>query len=144
MGLGVRMYLPWKHRQRCGGHVGLSFSWEHTHHRQGKLLQSHAPVPELAQLAQARAVPEGFALRRTCTPATRGLAHLSGSYLVLVDSRAGAQQQEGERGALQLFTHLPQEVAEGATCSTGGGPSAQGPLPTCPQPSSPRTHLSAS
>lgn len=37
------------------------------------------------------------------------------SHLVLIDSRAGAQQQQGEGGALELFTHLPKEVTERST-----------------------------
>lgn len=37
------------------------------------------------------------------------------SHLVLIDSRAGAQQEQGEGGALELFTHLPKEVTERST-----------------------------
>ncbi|KAL2298379.1 hypothetical protein Nmel_015373 [Mimus melanotis] len=37
------------------------------------------------------------------------------SHLVLIDSRAGAQQEQGEGGALELFTHLPKEVTERPT-----------------------------
>lgn len=37
------------------------------------------------------------------------------SYLVLIDSRTGAQQEQGEGGALELFAHLPKEVTERST-----------------------------
>lgn len=37
------------------------------------------------------------------------------SHLVLIDSRAGAQQEQGEGGALELFAHLPKEVTERST-----------------------------
>ena len=41
------------------------------------------------------------------------------AYLVAIGCGAGAGQQQGERRALQLLAHLPQEVSEGATWRGG-------------------------
>lgn len=56
--------------------------------------------------------------RRGLSLARRGaggpLPSPSSRYLVAVGCGAGAGEQQGEDGALQLLTHLPQEVPEGA------------------------------
>jgi hypothetical protein len=58
-------------------------------------------------------------MRCEIKPLSPSLNVLPGPHLVLVDSRAGAQQEQRQGGALKLFTHLPQEVAERATCRVG-------------------------
>lgn len=39
-------------------------------------------------------------------------------HLVPIGCSAGAGQQQGESGALELLTHLPQEMSEGTTWRT--------------------------
>lgn len=59
------------------------------------------PTPVLTQHSKREKIPLIFGT---------GISHL-----VLIDSRAGAQQEQGEGGALELFTHLPKEVTERST-----------------------------